>query len=799
MRVLRRRHLALSTFLSATLVLVACEIDPIDSPDPGPPVTARWSDPDTWPDNRVPATGDSVVIPAELGVLLDVSPPALHSITIHGTLAFDDQDLDITAKWILVHGALRIGREGEPYEHRATITLTGRLDEGDINGMGNRMLGVSSTGSLDIHGAERVNWTRLASTAAAGAQQITLDREVDWAVEDQIVIASTDFDPLHAERRTITSVDDETIGLDEELRWEHFGVTQSIEGRTLDERAEVGLLTRNITVGSTTADTADAYGAHIIVLSGGQVRIEGLELHLVGQAKQLGRYPMHWHLAGDVDGQYFVNNSIWKTFNRCVTVHGTDRARVQDNVCFDHRGHGYFLEDGAESGNVITGNLGVATQIPPNGEEILPSDRQPATFWITNPDNVISRNVAAGSRGFGFWFALPESPTGLSTGEADLPRFTPLREFADNVAHSNRRPGLNVDHGPRPDGETEVAWYRPRQDPGADSDPVVADFRNFVAYKHTGRAVWLRGHEHRMTGAILADNGIGATFASSETFIESSLFVGESANNTVPLNSNTPYRGFEFYDGRVGARDVTFVNYNRNASIPSSALGFNRNNGFSLDAANFVEGLEFVNANPVYIEDPHADKDGDKAAVFLDEDGTVTGAAGRFVVANTPILVTPSCSYRTEWNAHDCGGRYIRLQVRSETELPVAPVTLTRDDNASLELVGVPNNSQYAVLSLPTGRAYTLAFANGVPLTTRLSINDSEVGDWLRISLPYPSANFEVIRDYNGSRPIEAAASLAELDGSDGDVYFYDAGTLHLKAVTREGRDWANLLIRPGS
>ena len=78
-------------------------------------------------------------------------------------------------------------------------------------------------------------------------------------------------------------------------------------------------------------------------------------------------------------------------------------------VCYDNIGHAYFLEDGAETGNVFEGNLGLATRRPATGEQVLPSDVAPATFWITNPDNTYRRNVAAGSSGFGFWFALPAS------------------------------------------------------------------------------------------------------------------------------------------------------------------------------------------------------------------------------------------------------------------------------------------------------------------------------------------------------------------------------------------------------
>jgi hypothetical protein len=56
-----------------------------------------------------------------------------------------------------------------------------------------------------------------------------------------------------------------------------------------------------------------------------------------------------------------------------------------------------------------------------------------------------------------------------------------------------------------------------------------------------------------------------------------------------------------------------------------------------------------------------------------------------------------------------------------------------------------------------------------------------------------------VIRDFNGSNPLPAAADLAELDASTGDRYWYDSGTgmLHLKLVTRSGRTSATIQVEP--
>jgi hypothetical protein len=786
-----------------TLALVACSADDSNGPTgPGPdqpPIVAnlRWSDPTSWPDGQVPAAGGVVVIPSDHNILLDVSPPPLTSLTIDGALVFDERDLSLTAGWIVVAGTLRVGTSGSPFQHQATITLTGSPDGANVMGMGNKVLGVPGGGTLDLHGEPRLGWTRLAASAPAGATQLVLQRAAEWRAGDQLVVASTDFDPGRAEVVPVAAVSGTSVTLGQPLKFGHYGESQTIAGRQVDERAEVGLLTRNILVQGDSASSMAGYGGHIMGM-GGTLRVEGVELLRMGQKSLVARYPMHWHMMGPVDGQYFVGSSVWHSFNRCVTVHGTDNARVEGNVCYDHLGHGYFLEDGRETGNLVAGNLGLGTTVTAPGEGVLPTDAQAATFWITNPDNTVRDNAAAGSQGFGFWYALPQSPTGLSTGSALLPRYLPLREFSGNVAHSNRRPGLQVDDGPRPDGTTEVTYYAPRTDPADGSTGVIAEFKGLVAYKHAGRAVWLRGRDLRLTDAVLADNGIGATFASNETFVEDALIVGESANNASTLSAGAPRRGFEFYDGRVGADRVTFANFTAAGSIPSSALGFNRNNGFSVSTENFVGALQFVNATPYYLETPHADKDGDKAAVFLDRDGAVTGSAGSYVVANSPFLVTAGCSLHAEWNAYVCANRYIGLAVRSDAG-PVAPLTLTRDDAAAVSLVGVPDHPGAAYTSALPGRTYTVQFAGTAPVAPKFYLDGALEGEWLRLTLPYAQPTFRVIRDYNTSNPLPAAASLAELDASTGDRYYYDtaAGLLHLKLVTAAGRDWATAFVQP--
>lgn len=785
---------------ACAMFAVGCvaEPNPTDGSGGVPTGNAQnWSDPNTWPNGLVPVAGDSVVIPQGTVVKLDVSPPALQSLTIAGSLVFANSDLSLTAGWIVVQGALQIGTEANPYTKRAIITLTGTgsSTSPDVYGMGNKVLGV--TGRIELHGSGRKGWTRLSQTAAVGATTIELAGTMSWKAGDRLVLASSDFSPDRAEEAVIASVSGRSVTLSAGLKYEHYGEVLTVSGVQVDERAEVGLLSRNITIQGDTGSTP-GYGGHMIIMGGATAHIEGIELFQMGQRGNLARYPMHWHMAGDVSGQYFRNNSVWRTFNRCVTVHGSDNSVVQDNVCYDHTGHGYFMEDGAETGNLIEGNLGLSSRVPQGTDRLLGSDSRPATFWITNPDNTIRDNVAAGSKGFGFWCAFPASPTGLSVGQPDLPRTTALREFNGNVAHSNNSGALNVDDGPMLDGNTQTTNYTPRVNPAASSDPVVADFTNFRAYKHSGRAVWLRGRNLKLSNSLLADNAIGATFAANETYVTNTTFIGVSGAIT-RLPSSNVLRGYEFYDGKVWADNVKFINYTAATTVPASGLGYNRNNAFPIDPENYAGSMTFINANEVYLEDAHADKDGDKAAIFYDNSGAVTGTAGRFVVANTPILLTNACTYRAAWNSNICSNRFVNFAVNSSAGEAIAPLNVTRDDAVALALTGTGNETAHAAMSAIPGRGYTVQWTGATPANPRFYLNSAKAGDALLLTFPYPAVPSKVQRDYYDGNPVTAAASLTELDASAGDKFYYDAGagTLSLKLVAMSGRDWGTLFVRP--
>src|SRR5918993_3499443 len=105
----------------------------------------KWSDPATWPNNKVPAAGDKVEIASGKEVIRDVSPPALNGVTINGKLTFADKsDLALTTEWIMLHGELAIGTEAKPHARKATITFTDNVKgENIMAGMGDRGIMIS--------------------------------------------------------------------------------------------------------------------------------------------------------------------------------------------------------------------------------------------------------------------------------------------------------------------------------------------------------------------------------------------------------------------------------------------------------------------------------------------------------------------------------------------------------------------------------------------------------------------------------------------------------------------------------
>jgi cell migration-inducing and hyaluronan-binding protein len=723
----RYRSFVLVSLVPALLLVSVFAV--VQAQNAGSPAARRWSDAATWPDKKVPGKDAAVTIGKDMNVVLDVSPPALRSLTINGKLSFaDNKDLELTTEWIMVHGELEIGTEAKPHTRKATITLTDNVKDEDMSGMGGTndrsdrgimLMG----GTLNLHGDRKNTWTKLARTAEAGSNSIQVLNAAGWRVGDEIVLASTDFDPRQAERRTIAAIRGNTITLDKKLDYMHFGkITFDV-----DERGEVGLLTRNIRLQASADAEQSFFGGHVMAMVTSKMFVEGVEFQRMGQNLTLARYPIHWHLIGDAKGQYIRNSAIHDTYNRCVTVHGTNYLSIENNVTYNNVGHCFFLEDAVEHGNQFVHNLGIMTKchtskpcVPTNlaaaGESragtngqaskdvLIPSDNTAATYWITNPDNIYRDNVAAGSDANGFWMSLPEHGIGKFEGTEiaakTWPRRTPFREFKGNVAHSNYDSFMfdrNITGSEGRFGVTGSSHTGLENPADGNSKALESVFEDLTAYKNRNGGIWGRGEMHVFRNVKLADNAMGFTHASGAfgryaftSKVVDSLFVGETENVGNPRTDaekaygrtfpkaempDYPIHGYEYYDYRHDVENTTFRNFEDNATRKSGAMTYLLYTSFGVSSNNAAERVKFVNAKPVYFP-PMERKWGNdnggstayKTAVIRDKDGSFGGGPNSFVLIHDGVndsIATDAgaCEIKPAWNAAVCKGDVGRLNV----------------------------------------------------------------------------------------------------------------------------------------
>jgi hypothetical protein len=72
-----------------------------------------------------------------------------------------------------------------------------------------------------------------------------VDQDVDWLVNDQLVITTTDFNYTHSEVRTVVGKSGmRKFSLNAPLNWTHYGAasTELVNNHAIEVRAEVAVL-----------------------------------------------------------------------------------------------------------------------------------------------------------------------------------------------------------------------------------------------------------------------------------------------------------------------------------------------------------------------------------------------------------------------------------------------------------------------------------------------------------------------------------------------------------------------------
>lgn len=456
-----------------------------------------WSDSGTWENGNVPKAGDRVQIRTGHVVGYDVeSDEVIRSIHVAGQLVFAlDRSTRLNVGLIKIQAgddasedgfdcdahsaapaigemrpALEVGSPTSPLDSKFTATIRLHYVEGLSKETCPAI--ICCGGRMDFHGAPLAStWSKLALTVKPGSDSIaTLSDLSGWKAGDRIILTGT-FHPdgdekapvlattSQTEERTIASVRPReshggAIRLDKPIQFEHYA-----EG---EFRGEVANLSRNVVVES--ADSSGVRG-HTMYHAHSAGSISYAEFRHLGKKDVLGKYAIHYHLCQDtLRGSSVVGASIWDSENRWLTIHGTEYLVVRDCVGYRSIGHGYFLEDGTETNNVLDHNLAVMV-LPGNAlpKQVLSFDaNMGAGFWWANCGNTFTRNVAVECSEYGFNFdsrrAADFDPKQLvlqtdgTRKEQDV-RTIPFVRFEENECHSMPFFGLNLRGLHRPLGK----------------------------------------------------------------------------------------------------------------------------------------------------------------------------------------------------------------------------------------------------------------------------------------------------------------------------------------------------------
>lgn len=553
----------------------------------------------------------------------------------------------------------------------------------------------------------------------ASSAGVTLDENTGscWGADAQVLISSTSNDYSSSSVTSIASMIDGTATFSDTIA----------HATTVEEDSnyatEIALLSRNIAFES----DDPASGGHLIVLDSDttQQTIEGVAFKGFGQEGVKNRYPINFHLAGDASGSSVSKNSIVDSHQRCLVLSGTENMKISQNVAYNTKGHCYVLQDGSESGNTFDSNLGAVTRAATaiiDGE----TDHSPATFFITNPANSFTGNVAAGSEDTGFWFDIEAAVKGDSATVSKYTGISPsellLTAFTDNVSHSNKI-GLKT--------------Y-----PGEYIPPAPVTFSGTKVYSNTETGIFLHhGKNFLIDGGVISDNLLGIDVNLADNIKISNLVVNGAAGRSDPCEgASEPLMGI-----RLGANlkdstlsgttlsAVTIKNFNADTTCTAGALGTNMNSVFdssTFSATSTFSGVSFLDVASKFSLCSATEK-GLKGVKIADNgslnptgsmyDGFVVSddVAGEFAICEPiPEACAQYCADDTE--ADTTCYRPVTLSVPSDVSYEleigndISSQKITATTTANAEPTWWKNRNSFSV-SLPAG-SYTASFTNSETL-----------------------------------------------------------------------------------
>ncbi|MDF3605840.1 G8 domain-containing protein [Paracoccus sp. DMF-8] len=434
----------------------------------------------------VPERTPGSLIPQGVSVTYDgESNASLFTVRVDGELSFaTDADTRMLVDTLVVapSGRLEIGTEERPVEAgvRTEILIA---NNGNIDTARDPMLisrGVVSHGSVEIHGAEKDAFHKVAAAPMAGQRVITLDENPDgWRVGDKIVVSGThkqgwawDNDQrrtVHHESQdeevTITAINGNRITIDQPLRFNHDAPRDDLS-------AYVANMTRNITFASEDGDdTAVHHRGHVMFTHNDDVDVRYAAFDDLGRTDKSrdawdvdalssvsaesnikGRYSFHFHKTGtaDLDDPAIAIGNTVSGSPGWGFVHHSSNADFTGNVAFDVFGAAFAAEDGDETG-IWRGNMAIRSEgiswgdVPAkSGLDRHDNGRTGDGFFFAGRLVETAENVAINTTHGYVWMhrSAPTGPLGSTLDHPEVaygqnrltPDDAPIQGFRDNEA-----------------------------------------------------------------------------------------------------------------------------------------------------------------------------------------------------------------------------------------------------------------------------------------------------------------------------------------------------------------------------
>jgi hypothetical protein len=425
--------------------------DPVDVEN----FVRKWSDPLSWDTGIVPVDGERVTILPEWDMLLDIDTAVLSHLEVNGNLTFDATQ-NVTLNSYMIHirrGNVISGSEESPIpaeiSHQIVLhgnyTSTAFAFDPYIEVVNKAMV---VTGTLSMYGAPRDTWKRLSQNVKPGDDFIFVEKG-GWRVGDEIVITSSSFNIEETETATITAVSVEganvaaedgwaekeatkkfgkytsevfphnvvpnnsnniaKLTLDLPLTYYHAGTALLISGRTVEIRAEVGLLSSNTRIRGVengwacnivVADYIDYNTGDNPILRSGVANLHNVEIDYCGQKDSI-RAGIRFEK--NTKASAVVNSIVKRSMTYAVYLSEAANVTLKGNVFYKAIRFGVTVMSAKTT--LIDSNLMVYTK-KRNGVE-LKFDKP--TAYLICPEKYsqcgtvfVTNNVAAGYELIGF-------------------------------------------------------------------------------------------------------------------------------------------------------------------------------------------------------------------------------------------------------------------------------------------------------------------------------------------------------------------------------------------------------------